>query len=101
MKSHRITSQAVVLVVVLAGGCASPRAYLGMSQQEFVASVNATGFLGNSVTVERLTDHEAVYREDLGTSGAMFYYFVDGRLARMDRGVPQQQRVQYEIVQRE
>jgi len=77
-------------------GCATP--YIGMTEKEFRASRP----LG--LTIEAMNaPGNVIYRYwEWGSPVALytFYYFQDGRLVQMDRGQPQQFRVQQEIVNR-
>ena len=69
-------------------GCATP--FLGMNRQDFLTTT------GIAVWVDRITPQDIVYYDQSG----LFYYFVNDRLVKIDRGVPQQFRVQQEILNR-
>ncbi len=78
----------IIGVAFMVVGCATP--YLGMSRHDFLTTT------GIAVWVDRITPQDIVYYDQ----GGLFYYFVNDRLVRMDRGELKQLRVQQEIINR-
>lgn len=78
----------IVGCLLVSTGCATP--YLGMTRTDFL---NLTGI---PVTIDRVAPNDVVYRDADG----LFYYFVNEQLVRIERGVPNQARYQYEIINR-
>ena len=80
-----------ILVAVCMAGCAT--SYIGMTRTDFLI---LSGLNGISVTTARVTATDTVYQDQTG----LFYYFVNDRLVQIDRGIPNQTRYQYEIINR-
>ncbi len=80
----------VVLAVglIFLTGCATT--YIGMSQQEFLNNFSS------QVVLASMNAQQAIYQD----GGGLYYYFINERLTQIDRGIPYQQRVQYEIINR-
>jgi hypothetical protein len=78
--------------ILFLGGCALWRPQLGMSVDEFDEMCRKSGLSWQS----RIVEAEGK-RESRACGGAMYYYFLDGRLVRIDQGQLPLQRIEVQV----
>jgi hypothetical protein len=94
----------VVLIVIIYTGCASnatflaSKIYMGMPINDFIALSNGKAKLES--VKEDLTIYVAYDKGEYGIKDKKFFYFSNGKLIKMDGGVPQQTRQQIEIIKK-
>jgi hypothetical protein len=78
----KILTKLAVLALICFASCKAPMYVMGMNEQEFIKH--------NNVNVVEQTEHYAIYKKTNYPFGApavtKFFYFVDGKLVRMDTG---------------